>query len=374
MSAVMKAVFGSGGAPSTVMILYLMRRFFVRFGALLIALIAILQLLDLLNASDDILAAEGATRASLGRYILLRAPELIGQFAPFTALLAVLITLGGFSQTSEITALRAAGVSVHGVLFPFGIGCAILTVALFIFNETVVSPGSAALEYWRKNDFAVDLPAHSETRTDVRLALRDAILIADAANRSRDEAEIVNLTAYGRDAEGRLSTALRADRAVFEDGAWSLFNMRRIDIDTGEVDLASRADWRTELTPDRFFRLTADPDHTSLPALAEIISALDAEGAYSGKLRTAFLSRFSGPLSTLLMPLLGAVAGFGLSRSGALLGRVAIGMGLGFSFFVADNLMQAVGGMGAAPAWVAAFGAFLVYLVAGLYVVFSMER
>ena len=37
------------------------------------------------------------------------------------------------------------------------------------------------------------------------------------------------------------------------------------------------------------------------------------------------------------MPLLGAVAAFGLARSGKLFVRAVIGMALGFAYFVVDN-------------------------------------
>ncbi len=49
------------------------------------------------------------------------------------------------------------------------------------------------------------------------------------------------------------------------------------------------------------------------------------------------------------MPLLGAVAAFGLARSGQLLIRAIIGMGLGFAYFVLDNAALAMGNFGGYP-------------------------
>ena len=79
-------------------------------------------------------------------------------------------------------------------------------------------------------------------------------------------------------------------------------------------------------------------------------------------------------LSTLLMPLLAAVAAFGLGRSGALFLRAVIGMALGFAYFVADNFALAMGNLGAYPPWIAAWGPFLLFLLIGETVLVRTEE
>src|SRR3546814_20602595 len=60
------------------------------------------------------------------------------------------------------------------------------------------------------------------------------------------------------------------------------------------------------------------------------------------------------------MPLLGAVAGFGLARSGKLFVRIVLGMGLGFAYFVGDNFALAMGNLGAIPPLLAAWAPLLL--------------
>ena len=81
-----------------------------------------------------------------------------------------------------------------------------------------------------------------------------------------------------------------------------------------------------------------------------------------------------GPLSALLMPLLGAVAAFGLARSGALFLRAVIGMALGFAYFVADNFALAMGNLGAYPPFIAAWAPFLLFLLIGETVLVRTEE
>ena len=76
----------------------------------------------------------------------------------------------------------------------------------------------------------------------------------------------------------------------------------------------------------------------------------------------------------MLMPLLGAVAGFGIARSGRLFVRAAVGMGLGFAYFVADNFGLAMGSLGAYPPLLAAWGPFFLFLLIGETVLIQTEE
>ena len=110
-----------------------------------------------------------------------------------------------------------------------------------------------------------------------------------------------------------------------------------------------------------------------LAELWRTIRQLARDGVSVGDLRTSFLHRFAGPMATLIMPLMAAVAGFGFQRGGGTLLRVIIGMALGFSYFIAENFMLVMGDMGVAPALLASFAPFAFFLVVGYYVLFAVE-
>jgi len=74
------------------------------------------------------------------------------------------------------------------------------------------------------------------------------------------------------------------------------------------------------------------------------------------------------------MPLLGAVAAFGLARSGQLLARAAIGFLLGFAYFVVDNMGLAMGNFGAYPPLIAAWAPFFLFLAIGETVLIRTEE
>ncbi|MEL7027985.1 MAG: LPS export ABC transporter permease LptG [Pseudomonadota bacterium] len=360
--------------PTPSLTRYLLRIFLFRFAAVLALLICVLQLLDMLNKSDEILAADGATTESLMRYVMLRAPQLISEFAPFAALLAALLTLAELSQSSEITVMRAAGLSAHRILFPLGLGCLMIAFAHFIFHETAAVRATAQLAYWEANGFAVEVTPPPEVRTDVWLDRDDTRIKVGSVSRPGARTYLEGVTVFHREGNGALSAVTRAEFAWYDNGEWSLFEVRDFDIGSGDVSTAPWRKWDIDTPPERFFQGGVEPEQTGLRGISRAIEQRRSEGADTKALETAWLQRLAGPASNLLMPLMAAVAGFGVSRSGNLLARVALGMGLGFSFFVADKFMFVMGELGVAPPMFAAFSPIFFFLLLGFSTLFFVEE
>jgi lipopolysaccharide export system permease protein len=117
-----------------------------------------------------------------------------------------------------------------------------------------------------------------------------------------------------------------------------------------------------------------DPAELDYWTLKRQIGELEAAGRSTDEARAGLAHKISSPLSTLLMPLLAAVAAFGLARSGQVLIRAAVGMGLGFAYFVADNFSLAMGNAGVYPPMVAAWAPFLLFLLIGEAVLVRTEE
>ena len=168
-----------------------------------------------------------------------------------------------------------------------------------------------------------------------------------------------------------LSIAARAAR--YEAGRWKLFDVREYSGGTNRMVRTASADWQTSLNPETLFALTLNPDRTSLVELQRKIAQLRADGASTRSATTSLLGRFSKPAATLVMPLLGAIAGFGIRRQRNLLQRAILGSVLGFSYFVAENMMLALGKLGVAPAMIGAFFPFAIFMVVGFSILLAME-
>jgi lipopolysaccharide export system permease protein len=185
--------------------------------------------------------------------------------------------------------------------------------------------------------------------------------------------QLQDVTIYDREA-GALQRVVDAERAAQSSGAWKLENVRTYDTSMNVVRRQPSVMALPGVTPDRFTLAKVNPDERSFMALRQDIADLEAAGRPTEEAEAGLWHKISGPLSIVLMPLLAAVAAFGLARSGQVLLRAAAGMALGFAYFVIDNLSLALGNVGAYPAWLAAWAPFILFLLIGEAVLVRSEE
>jgi len=139
--------------PSRQLALYTVKLFITRSVAVLIGLVLVLMMLDLLGESGKILAVPGNGDPELWRYVALRIPVLVTTFLPFSVLLGTLIAFVGLNQSSEVVAMKAAGVSAHQMLAPIFFASLAIAAALFVFNEQVTVNSARVVRAWSDNDY-----------------------------------------------------------------------------------------------------------------------------------------------------------------------------------------------------------------------------
>ena len=75
---------------------------------------------------------------TVGEYLLNLIPYILYNVTPHCVLVAVLITFGGLARSSEFTAMKAAGYSLYRVVTPVLLLSALIAVALFAFDDTLL--------------------------------------------------------------------------------------------------------------------------------------------------------------------------------------------------------------------------------------------
>ena len=359
--------------PSRSLTTYLSKMFVVRILAVLVMLVLVLMALDLLGSTGKILEPEGNGQAEIVRYASLRVPQLISRFLPYSVLLATLITLVTLNQNSEVVAMKAAGLSAHQVLAPLLLTAGVIAVVSFAFNERVVTRANAALKAWEAVDYG-PIPQETGTRSNIYLTDGENILMATTLTGTGENIRLSNVTWYQRGPGGITRQQVRADSATFAAPGWRLENPVSFDVGSAETAELNSLVIGESLTPEQIDLQSVDPDGLSFWQLSETIDAFDAAGRRTSEMRAKWWHRIAGPLSALLMPLLGSVAAFGLARSGQLFVRAVIGMALGFAYFVVDNAALAMGSFGGYPPFLAAWAPFLLFLLVGETVLIRTEE
>ena len=359
--------------PSRTMTLYIARMFAVRIIAVLLMLVLVLQMLNLLSESGHILAAKGNGQAELLRFVALRLPQLVSRFLPYSALLATIITLATLNQNSEVIAMKAAGLSAHQILAPLFLVAAATSVLTFTFNERVTVRATAALKAWQDVDYGT-IPPDTELKTNVWMQDGPNILFARTVTGRAAATEMGDVSWYRRDPTGMVTEIVHAPHARFAHPGWRFDHPASFDVQsTRRTDLGAPRVYATGVDPAQVIVRKTDADGESLWRLSESITEIRAAGYRTSELDGKWWHKISGPLSALLMPLLGAVAAFGLARSGKLFVRAVIGMALGFAYFVVDNAALAMGNFGGYTPFLAAWSPFLLFLLIGETVLVRTE-
>ena len=363
--------------PSRTLTLYLAKLFVVRILAVLFMLVLVLLALDLLSKTGDILAAPGNGQAEVLRYASLRLPQLVSNFLPYSVLLASLLTFWPLNANSEVIAMRAAGLSAHQVLAPMLLTAALVAMVSFGFNERILTRANATLKAWEAADYG-PIPAENSSagkpRANIYLTDGENILSAATLSGSGRGIVLTGVTWYARGPGGIIREQIRSPRASFAGPGWRLENPVRFDVAGAVTERPAALVVGQNLSPERIMLQSVDPDAQSFWELKESIDAYETAGRNTDEMRAKWWHRLSGPLSALLMPLLGSIAAFGLARSGQLFVRAIIGMALGFAYFVVDNAALAMGSFGGYPPLLAAWAPFVLFLLVGETVLIRTEE
>ena len=357
--------------PSRTIAWYMAKLFLVRTFAFLIGLIVILETLDLLGESSRILAG-GNSEAALWHYVALRVPQLVALFLPFSVLLGTLVTLATLNQNSEVVIIKSAGISAHQILAPLIVAALGIAAVNFAFNERVVVRANAELSRWQAAKYQ-RLPDAASTISESWVRGGDDLFHAETVTGSGAATTLRGVTIYDR-AGNTLVRVVRAAAARPVSGGWRLTGARLFNVARGVETSAETMDFASSVVPAQFTVTAVNPKFVPFWDLLRIIGEQRDAGRPTGTLVAAANHKISGPLSAILMPLLGSVAAFGLARSGRLFVRAVIGMLLGFAFFVADNFMVAMGDFGTVPPILSAWAAFGLFFLIGEAVLFRTEE
>ena len=362
-----------GFFPSRRLAFYMVKLFLTRSFAVLFALVLVLMTLDLLGEAGKILAVPGNGDAALWHYVALRVPLLVSRFLPFAVLLGTLIAFVGLNQHSEVVAMKAAGMSAHQILAPLIVASIAISAALFAFNEGVVVNSARHVTAWSDNDYK-PIPPASGVLSNVWLLQGDDLVRAGIVTGRGSRMVLHSVSIYDR-AGGVLQRVINAPRAVpAAGGGWLLKDVQIYDANMNVVRHLPEMQLLSGIQPDQFTLAHVDPTELDYWTLKARIAELEAAGRPTDEARAGLAHKLSQPLSILLMPLLAAVAAFGLARSGQVLARASLGMGLGFAYFVADNFSLAMGNAGAYPPMIAAWAPFFLFLLIGEAVLVRTEE
>ena len=129
---------------------YILKTFLITFTVVFVILffIFILQTVWLLIAE---LAGKDLDTSMVLKFLLFSMPRLVPLVLPLSILLASIMSFGDFSENYELAAMKSAGISLRRALQPLFIFVSVLSIAAFLFANSVIPYAEYKFINFRKN-------------------------------------------------------------------------------------------------------------------------------------------------------------------------------------------------------------------------------
>jgi lipopolysaccharide export system permease protein len=319
---------------------YIAREILFTTLVVLVALLALFAFFDLIRELNDLGKGNYRLTALLG-YVALSIPSHVYVVLPVAALIGTLFVLARLSEQSELTVMRASGLSLLRLAAYVSSAGVVIAVATLLFGE-FVAPHS--------DEAAMDLRLKA-TSAIVAREFRSGFWIKD--DRSfvniqdvTGDTKLLNLRIYEFDRANRLTTISRAESGTYEGpNKWSLSNVEltRFAGDRTVLEKLPVAVWNSVLTPEMLSVLKVVPEQMSAVKLVAYIEHLRDNRQRTTRYEIALWNKALYPIAAVIMMVLAIPFAVQHGRSGGLGAKVALGILLGVSFHFSGRLFSHLG-------------------------------
>jgi lipopolysaccharide export system permease protein len=336
-----------------------------------LALVMLFSFFDLVEEMKD-LGRGGYRLKHIALHVLLRAPTHVYEVFPIAALIGTLFALAQLVASSELTVIRASGVSLARLnlaLVTIGLGFALVT---FAFGEFIGPPAEQFAQ--RMRSLAIAGIVAQEFRSGLWVKDgRNFVNVGEVTPTS----ELKRIRIYEFDEEYRLRTLSIAERGTYiKDRTWSLSDVVTTTFEgqRTRVQKIPQLQWYSVLEPQILAMLLVKPDRMSAWSLWSYSQHLKENRQNALRYEIAFWTKIMYPLAVLVMMVLALPFASFQKRQGGVGGRIVAGIMLGLGFYVINRLFGSLGLLYDWPAMFAAVTPTLVFLALAIGTAWWQER
>jgi LPS export ABC transporter permease LptG len=357
----------------TLLDLYVANRYLRVLALTFFGLMGLFYISTFIELSERLLKGD-ATTGQLAAYMAFVTPEYIYYVIPMAVLLAVLVTIGILTKTSELTIMRACGISLYRATAPLVLLGLLASGFLLLVQEKALARGKVQAD--RLSDEMRDRQPRSTTVLTRRwMAGRGGqIYHYGGFNPRRKEIERVSIFEMDPDA-WRLARQTYTPKLTFRDGVWIA------DAGWTQAFSESGAPVRTAVPagpmpgiepPDYFSTETVKAENMNLRELRTYMADLASSGANAAEARVAFHRKVAFPFVTIVMTLLAIPFAVTTGRRGALYG-IGLGIALSIAYWFIVTIFAAMGTASILPPVMAAWAPNMFFAVGATYLLLTVR-
>lgn len=315
-------------------------------GGFLIVLLVIAGLDTLFALIEEVKQVQGdyTFRAAV-EYVLLTLPRRLYEFVPLSSLIGCLLGLGILASSSELTVMRAAGISTLGIILSVMKPVVLIIACAVSLGEFVVPETEQRAQSYRQvllsGDKAINTSSQVWHRDEMTFLHINAVL---------PDGSVKGVTRYEFNPDLTLARSSFAEAGTYDSGQWTLTNLHetrfperneslppeQMRISKGVIE---NEIWRSGLTPDLLKVVMVKPDNLSISGLSAYSAYLDEQGLASSQYKVAFWGKVLLPLAVFGLVLIAVSFIFGPLRSVTLGQRLITGIIIGLVFKLIQDVI-----------------------------------
>ncbi|MES0872479.1 LPS export ABC transporter permease LptG [Sinimarinibacterium thermocellulolyticum] len=318
---------------------YLIRTILGFTGVVGLALVAIYTFISFVAEIDEV-GEGGFGMLQLLWYTLMMLPSGLYVLMPIIALLGTLMGLGALAAQNELTAMRAAGVTLARIgAATLGAGV-LLGVLSLLIGDYLAPAGTMAARAYKS---AAQYGAQGSV-TEHPVWLRDGRHVVHV-RALRNENRLANVDIYTLGEALDVERIIHARTAEYRDGGWLLRGVELTRFDNQRVIAERHAelDWDGRLSPEVLRLFVLEAGSLTTPGLVRLIEYMRDNGLDARQHELSLWRKLVAPFTVMAMMLFAVPFVLGLQRSGGAGQRLLIGILVGLGFYVVNEVSASLG-------------------------------
>ena len=304
-----------------------------------LALLAIHTFVSFVAQIDEIGVGSFGYRELL-LYTLWLAPSGLYVMLPIVAMLGTLMGLGTLASQSELTAMRAAGVSLLR-LGMATLGGGLLLGALCVALGDWLAPRGQVEAEMLMREAQSGRPAGVARRP---VWLREGERVFRIRNLVAED-HIADVEIYTLGPDLNLRTAMTVDEGRYRNGAWQFRGVHRTDFSATGARVLEQAelDWQGTLSPEVLRLFVLEADALSTTGLVRLLGYLQQNNLDGSAYELALARKVVAPFTVMAMMLFAVPFVLGPLRNTGAGQRLFVGVLIGLLFYVVNEVSANTG-------------------------------
>lgn len=351
--------------PNSILGSYLIKQTILSFLSVLMVICAIIMMFDMIEILRKTSGRYDVSVWFLIQYVIAKLPETVDKIIPFVVMISTMITFWRISKMNEFVIIRAAGVSIWGVLTP--VLLAVFSIGMFWIM--IVNPFSSkmfelreTLSYRLKTNNP-DAFLFSNKGLWIRESLKSgvvSVINTGAINLKDDVLWLQDVSVIEVDKKMQVVRRIEAFIGTLGDGELDLRDVR-IYKSGQKAEIVNNMKYPTQMSLQRIKDNFVDPEAISFWNLPDTIKFYQISGFSVQRYLMRYISLIALPFMLMAMVLVAGI--FSLKpnqRQGGVLMMIVFGVATGFTVYFTSQVVSAFGLNSYIPIWFAVWAPTIV--------------